>query len=258
MTPIPRIIAYKSAFGRFYRSNYFYVFTATLAGNGIALIDKVVNWKKQAALDAAVNVDPSLQYYMAGGITLVIISGFLSLVRILKEFAVNQVDGPDYGFDAVLTTALVGLQSDAKSGNAKLRICVHVADEKRLHWIQRTNYHGHGGGSGKGQKQQFAKGIVGAALRTAKISISRVTKTRNRVETLMSHGYSKAEAEGMRGDARSWAAFPICYPKLENSAFAVIFLDSSDPDFFSGNNKFRRRLLETCVLAIADLSETKR
>lgn len=230
----------------------------TLAGNGISLIDKVVNWKKQAALDAALTVDPAVQYYMIGGISLVIVTGVLSLFRVFKDFTTTNIEGPDYGFDAVLTTALAGLQSDVKSGNPKLRICVHVADEKRQHWIQRTNYHGHCGGAGKGQKQLIAKGIVGAALRTAKISISRVTKTKNRVETLMSHGYSKTEAEEMRGDARLWAAFPICYPKLENSAFAVIFLDSSDPDFFNGNTKFRRRLLETCVLAIADLSENKR
>lgn len=253
MPPVPQLIAPLTAFGRFRRSKYFWAFGVTLAGNAATAIKELVNWRKSTSNDVL------LTSGFASVVGLAVIVGIINLIKLWKEFNTEHVDGPEFALNAVVFTAVNGLKATAKKGgDPKLRMCVHVLHPLKNEWIQKTNYAGNGGGQGKGRKQAVSKGVVGAALRSGQIVNSKVKKSQKRVDLLIEQGYTSAEVSEMRGDTLSWIALPIAHPDHPSSPFAVLYGDCVDPCFFDANFQVRRKILEACVLGIAEFCNPKR
>lgn len=227
---------------------------STLATNVAAVIEKLINWQKSVTVPGTATSSASLMSVgVLSSVCLATVVGIANIVRLWKEFSSEHVDAPTYGLQSALLIVLNGLKAEHKKGpDPKLRFCVHVLDEKRNAWIQRTDYVGVCAGTGKGRVQAISKGVVGDALRSGRISSAKVKKNQTRTELLIAQGYTSEEVAEMRGDTMSWIAIPIAHPDRPGSPFAVLYGDSSVPDFFDANYSVRKKILEACVLGVAE------
>ena len=65
------------------------------------------------------------------------------------------------------------------------------------------------------------------------------------VEAMVSDwGYSESEARKLSNDRQSWLAVPINGPDA-NSTLGVVYLDSSDPEFFT--DEVTKLVIEGCA-----------
>lgn len=91
-----------------------------------------------------------------------------------------------------------------------------------------------GDGGGPGRRFSIRSGILGRATREQKmIAVSRQSDDPETfmAELVSSWGYTAQEARDVRSDRRSWCAVPIL--DLKQNTTAVIFLDSTLPDYFT-------------------------
>jgi hypothetical protein len=100
--------------------------------------------------------------------------------------------------------------------------------EQMLPYICRT-------GGGQHRRFRIESGIIGKAAREcALFSASREsTDFETAVRELVSDwAYTEADARKLQPDRLSWMAIPVIYPG-ESAAVAVVYLDSSERDFFT-------------------------
>jgi hypothetical protein len=148
--------------------------------------------------------------------------------------------------DGVLNTLDAILET--QSPGSGLRVCVFIPtrDPDVVH--QTTDYFGTDSRYGRDRNMSSRCGVVGKAFRAGQAQYDKLPRDVNVIDYLVSaHGFGREEAASMRQDRHSWAAIPVG----DKEVVAVIFLDSSNRDFFGNNGCPKRKTLEGATIGVA-------
>lgn len=173
-----------------------------------------------------------------------------SLIMMCKVWTRNRTLQGDRELHA-LDGALHTLHAILDKNGSDLRICVFVPKPKKpdiAHQI--TDYVGVVEPYGRGRDLSCRCGVVGLAFRTGQAQYSRLPNNVSVVDHLVAaFGFDRSEASQMHQDRKSWAAMPVGAP---NKVVAVIFLDSSDANFFGNASSSCRKEIEAAAIGVAN------
>jgi hypothetical protein len=139
-----------------------------------------------------------------------------------------------YGALRALDNERTGARDDDAHWRDRLRITLHQCVGNELEQV--LDYVGGTGGKA-GRKFSGRSGVIGdAVVSQDSIFWQRVNKDDEdyRRELTANWGYPRNEAMELRSDRWSFAAVPLV---VGEQVVAVLYLDSSDPDFFTSNRK---------------------
>lgn len=219
------------------------------------------------AVAAQANIsDPgkrTLGWWLAGAIV------WLAVTSILKVLSAHTQDreekrGQDYegllGAVHVLHSMVRSRMGHQNPNEGRLRVTVHrvVPHEKKKGTAEELEqllpYVG-GRGSHPGRTFSIRSGIIGKAVREkAAFAASRQSDDYDTFieELVRNWSYTEEDARALSPDRRSWMAVPVFGSK--SSVVAVVYLDSSEREFFGG--EIRQLIVEACGGIAAYINET--
>lgn len=177
-----------------------------------------------------------------------------SVVKILNAQAQDAALKKSEGYEGLLAALHVlhgAVRSRAGSDNlheGRLRATIHrvVPGQGGVEEVEQLLPYIGGTGSSAGRTFSVRSGIIGKAVRER--SVFAASRVSSEYEAFLSElvrdwSYTMDDARKLSPDRRSWMAVPI--PVEGGPVVAVVYLDSSEPEFFSG--EVQRVVLEACA-----------
>jgi hypothetical protein len=207
-----------------------------------------------AAVTAVLNLrDPakrSLGWVLIGASVWLAVA---SVVKVLNAQAQDAAQKKSEGYEGLLAAlhVLHGAVRRARIGSlhdGRLRATIHrvVSGDGGVEEVEQLLPYIGGTGSPAGRTFSVRSGIIGKAVRER--SVFAATRVSPDYEAFLSElvrewSYTMEDARKLSPDRRSWMAVPI--PVEGGPVVAVVYLDSSEPEFFVG--EVQRVVLEACA-----------
>ena len=203
---------------------------------------------------------PELAWALGVSVGSLLLTGLAKTVRAYsldKKQAQEHSPGDLRGAVHVLYALLCKVGSITEPGSKKVRITIHKVVEKAHsvedpEWLEQVIPYVGGEGGRPGRRFPIRSGIIGLAVRDQALYVG-LRENNDYLafvkELVQKWGYTEQDARRLSNDRFSWMAIPIFGKQDSKSVvIGVVFLDSDDRDFFTGEVK---QLIITACAGIA-------